>query len=277
MRAAAATKTPSLLFPEKGHAMPTARINGIDLYYEIHGEGPAVLLSHGVGSNHLHWWQQVPEFRKRYKTIVFDHRGFGFSTDDGRGPGGFVDDLEGLLDKLNIESVALVGQSMGGFTVCGLATRYPQRVTALVLSCSSGGMVAAQHSPAVRHALQTAENYEQFAKMSLQQDHFEQRHPELYFLFEQMSQLNRSVNVKLLSRLRDLQHDISQVAQKPIPTLLLGGEEDAGMNAALAEMHGRIPGSELDIFQGAGHLLFFEEAERYNRRVLGFLDRHLQR
>ena len=40
--------------------MTTARINGIDLYYEVHGEGLPVILSHGIGSNHLHWWQHWP-------------------------------------------------------------------------------------------------------------------------------------------------------------------------------------------------------------------------
>src|SRR3981081_4918068 len=121
--------------------MPTARINGVDLYYEIHGAGPTVVLSHGVGSNHLHWWQQVPVWSKHLQVITFDHRGFGLSMDDGRGLSAFVDDLIGLLDHLEIRRTALVGQSMGGFTVAGVASRQPERISALVLSSSSAGLV----------------------------------------------------------------------------------------------------------------------------------------
>ena len=113
--------------------MPTALINGVELYYEVHGAGPTVVLSHGVGSNHLHWWQQVPVWSKHFRVITFDHRGFGFSGEDGRGPPAFVDDLIGLLDHLEIRRTALVGQSMGGVTVAGVASRQPKRISALVM------------------------------------------------------------------------------------------------------------------------------------------------
>ena len=59
--------------------MPFANINGIELYYEVHGEGPALVLAHGGGGSHLSWWQQVPEFSQTYKVITFDHRSFGHS------------------------------------------------------------------------------------------------------------------------------------------------------------------------------------------------------
>ena len=67
--------------------MPLAHINGIELYYEVHGEGPALVLAHGGGGNHLSWWQQVPALAKHYRCITFDHRGFGSSRDLDDGPG----------------------------------------------------------------------------------------------------------------------------------------------------------------------------------------------
>src|SRR5262249_45467845 len=66
--------------------MPFAPVNGIDLYYEVNGSGPALLFAHGQGGNHLSWWQQVPFFSRFYTCITFDNRAFGFSLDrDGRG------------------------------------------------------------------------------------------------------------------------------------------------------------------------------------------------
>ena len=102
--------------------MPKTQVNGIDLYYEVHGDGPAIVFAHGAGGNHLSWWQQVPVFTRQYRCVTFDHRGFGQSPDIPNGPGSqaFVEDLNQLLDHLKIEHVALVAQSMGGRTCSGV-------------------------------------------------------------------------------------------------------------------------------------------------------------
>lgn len=47
--------------------MPKAAVNGIQLYYESHGEGPAIVFAHGRGGNHLSWWRQVPAFSDDYR------------------------------------------------------------------------------------------------------------------------------------------------------------------------------------------------------------------
>ena len=81
--------------------MPFAPVNGIQLYYEVHGSGPAILFAHGQGGNHLSWWRQVPYFARHYTCITFDHRAFGQSLDlDGQGRRGFGQDAIELLDHL---------------------------------------------------------------------------------------------------------------------------------------------------------------------------------
>lgn len=68
--------------------MPKAQVNGIELYYEVHGEGPPIVFAHGAGGNHLSWWQQVPFFTAQgYRCVTFDHRAFGQSLDGADGPG----------------------------------------------------------------------------------------------------------------------------------------------------------------------------------------------
>jgi pimeloyl-ACP methyl ester carboxylesterase len=96
--------------------MPFVETNGSNLYYEVHGHGPAVVLAHPGGGNHLSWWQQVPAFARRYTCITFDHRGHGATRDVENDPGAaaYGQDLIGLLDHLGIEKTAIVGQSMGG-------------------------------------------------------------------------------------------------------------------------------------------------------------------
>ena len=122
--------------------MPFAKINGIDLYYEVHGKGPALVLAHGGGGNHLSWWQQVPALSKTCQVITFDHRSFGQSRDlpDGPGPRAFVQDLTALLDHVGIQKAAVVGQSMGGWTVGGFAATHPERTSALILCDTTGGV-----------------------------------------------------------------------------------------------------------------------------------------
>src|SRR6266852_83785 len=101
--------------------MPYAAVNGIRLYYESHGDGPAIVFAHGAGGNHLSWWQQVPAFQNRYRCITFDHRAFGLSLDaEGGGRAQFAADVVALLDKLEVDRFFLVAQSMGGRTAAGL-------------------------------------------------------------------------------------------------------------------------------------------------------------
>ena len=99
--------------------MPYLRVHEIDLHYEEHGEGPALVLAHGAGGNQLVSWQQVPEFARDYRVITFDHRAFGRSHDVERGPGrrAFPLDLHALLDHLGRRGVrhrrALHGRAHG--------------------------------------------------------------------------------------------------------------------------------------------------------------------
>src|SRR5262247_353443 len=110
------------------------------LYYETEGQGPALVFAHGLGGNHLSWWQQVPCFRERYTCVTFAHRGFSPSESgpDAVGPFGFVDDLAALIDRLRLPDVRLVAQSMGGWTCLGYALREPTKVRALVMACTAG-------------------------------------------------------------------------------------------------------------------------------------------
>jgi 3-oxoadipate enol-lactonase len=129
-----------MLFEEK--AMPRIPINGIEIDYQEYGEGEAIVFAHGAGGNLLSWWQQTPYFAPNYWCIVFSHRGFGHSYDvpDGPGMASFVEDLEGLLDHLEIQSAHLVAQSMGGRTMLGFAVANSNRTRSLVLADTTGGM-----------------------------------------------------------------------------------------------------------------------------------------
>ena len=95
--------------------MPLAEVNGTEIYYEVHGSGPPLILAHGVGGNHAIWWQQIPRLSQFYMVVTFDHRGFGRSKEIPEGPhrGDYVNDLLGLLDHLEIEPCRPCGSVYG--------------------------------------------------------------------------------------------------------------------------------------------------------------------
>ena len=109
--------------------MPTAPVNGINIYYETSGEGPAVVFAHGKGGNHISWWQQVPVFSRAFRCITFDHRGWGRSLN----PRGSIG-REAFVDHLEVQRAFLVAQSMGGLTCLGFALAHAERTIGLVLA-----------------------------------------------------------------------------------------------------------------------------------------------
>jgi 3-oxoadipate enol-lactonase len=250
--------------------MPQTKINGIDLYHETHGQGPAIVFAHGGGGSHLSWWQQVPAFSDRYQCVTFDHRGFGLSHEVPEGPGAaaFVEDLRGLLDHLGIEKAALVGQSMGGWTVLGFAATWPNRTSALVLCDTTAGM----DDPEVRAE---QERIPQRASGGLIPKafapDFAQREPALHFLYQEINRLNRPTD-RLLGSLFGLRFRAEPLLEHRIPTLLVWGDQDLLIPPNTMElMSRRIPHARTALVRGGGHSVYFEKGSEFNSILTEFL------
>ena len=244
--------------------MPKAGINGIELYYESHGQGPAIVFAHGRGGNHLSWWQQVPVFSQDYRCITFDHRGWGQSVEPTGGPGNhaFVEDLKQLLDMLEVDQTFLVAQSMGGLTCLGFALAYPERTLGLVLGDTTGGA----GDPAVQEALKDVHPPSAGPERTLSRSFIRNR-PDLTFLYQEVGAMNPVQPTNTISPAFRAA-DAPRAAGLSVPTLMIVGEEDLIFPPHVVRaLHGVVPGSRLEVVAGAAHSTHFEQPEKFNRLV----------
>lgn len=254
--------------------MALAKINGIELYYEVHGTGPALVFAHGAGGSHLSWWQQVPAFSRSYRCVTFDHRSFGLSHDRPGGPGGraYADDLRALLDHLEIERAALVGQSMGGWTVLGFAVAHPERTRALVLCDTPAGMDDPEVIGEFRRLRESAPGGLSDILARVTGPDFPRREPARAFLYREISALNVNVPADLISTLAEIRNNPDVIVERRVPAIMIVGEDDVLTTPALMElMHRRLPHARLIRVPGSGHSVYFERPDEFNRILENFL------
>lgn len=258
--------------------MPFLALDGCDLYYELYGRGPALVFAHGAGGNDLSWWQQVPHFQERYTCLTFAHRGFGRSreVEDGPGPAAFVDDLAALLDHLGFEEVRLVAQSMGGWTCLGYALRRPERVRALVMADTIGSLTHPESDRLIEQH-RTANPREALFARGIHPacgERMAREQPALHFLYTRISELtSRPAGVDLAGRLSALRTTPADAVRGvTMPVLCIAGAEDVVIPPGAVEiLASLVTGARYVVVPEAGHSVYWQRAETFNRLVDGFL------
>lgn len=115
----------------------TVRTNGQDLFYEIHGDGPPLVLVMGIGYDSSLWTlHQVPVLSTQFRVVLLDNRDAGRSSraDHPHTIADMADDVAGVLDALDIGRTHLLGLSMGSMIGMEFALRHPERLDRLVLA-----------------------------------------------------------------------------------------------------------------------------------------------
>ncbi|MBL8571020.1 MAG: alpha/beta hydrolase [Phreatobacter sp.] len=262
----------------------TARLerpDGAVIHYEVAGEGPPMVFAHGLGGNHLSWWQSAPVFAQNHKVVVFSHRGFSPST----APGGLPDpklyagDLVALLDALSIPKAVIVGQSMGGWTAVETALAAPERVAGIVMACTSGsfdydrfgdpGVKAWREAAPKAIAALAARGIHRAAGARMADEQ-----PDLHALYRGIDRLTSGLDKNEVgNRIRVMRTRGAEDAAKiACPALFVIGEEDLLICPRGIELvAGTLPKARTVTVPVSGHSVYFERATLFNATVEGFL------
>lgn len=252
--------------------------------YSQTGEGPTVVLVHGLGLNQQMWQWQLPALQENYRVVTYDLLGHGESK---KPSGSFsmpqmVEQLDNLLIDLDIDRCALIGFSLGGLIVQAYTLAHPEKVQALgilnaahartpeqregilerVAQCRSAGPGATVSDALARwfsaaFADQNESVLAQVREWVLAND--PDVYPEAYQLLA-----NGDIG---------LEESISAIE---CPTLVMTADEDYGNSAEMAQhMATRIPNSQLEILTGLRHMALAEDPQQVNQLLLDFLEKTL--
>lgn len=250
------------------------------LYTEEHGDGQPLLLITGLGYAIWSWQRQIPEWSQQFRCIAVDNRGTGRSPKP-PGPYSIEQMADDAAEALDGRRGHVAGFSMGGYIAQTLALRHPNLIDRLVLVCTGTG--GPDYAPfpdetAAAWAANAHKSPPEFARSSMPLSFapgWTDEHPEE---FEQL--LHDRLEYPTPPECWRAQYDAcnefiakrTPVEQIEAPTLVVHGDADRIVPYENGvELARRIPGSRFETFSGAGHLLFLEEAPRFNAMVVSFM------
>ncbi|MBM7439780.1 alpha/beta hydrolase [Streptomyces sp. HB132] len=268
-------------------------IHGYRRAYRMAGEGPAVLLIHGIGDSSATWSEVIPELARHHTVIAPDLLGHG-DSDKPRADysvAGYANGIRDLLGVLGIEHATLIGHSLGAGVAMQFAYQYPERTDRLIL-VSAGGvgrevnpvlravslpgadlMLSTLRLPGMRGQVGLFTRLVKFLDTDLGQDA-----GELLDLVDSLPDTtSRSAFISTLRAVVDWRGQVVTMLDRcylaqGMPTLLLWGSRDSVVPVHHAYgAHAAMPGSRLEIFDGAGHFPFHTDPARFRALVEDFM------
>ena len=265
--------------------MPKVQANGIELYYETHGEGKPLVMISGLGYPMWQWHKMVPFLAEQIKVITFDNRGVG-QSDKPAGPYTaqmLAEDTVGLLDALGIEKAIIAGHSMGGFIAQALALDFPQRVDKLILCSTNFG--GPHHVPVTPEAMKVLTDVTSDALTRFKNGlgvstapGWAKANPEMIEEWVKWRisnpiepapyQAQLAIGLGLLPEAAAFENKLPNIS---VPTLILFGVHDKVVPAANADLLAKqLSGSQIRILPDAGHFFPIEVPEAASRVIIEF-------
>ncbi|MBK5950311.1 alpha/beta hydrolase [Rhodobium orientis] len=242
----------------------TIQLNQLDIHYEEYGTGQPLVLLHGFGGCSQNWHPFIDQLSERYRLILVDLRGHGYSTnpDNRFTHRDAAEDVFLLLDELGIESFSAMGISSGGMTLLHMATSKPDRIDSMVLISTTTHFPDQARAIMRRASIGTLprdvqEMYRECAKRG----------------DEQIRQLLSQFNA-LAENDDDMNFTKESLSTITARTLIVHGDRDNFFPVEIPlDLYRSIPNSELWIIPGSDHSAIFDAATPFASTALRFLDR----
>ena len=236
-----------------------APVNDIQMYYEIRGEGPPLILLHGGLGSTLTWRNQIPALSEYYKVIAVDSRGHGRSTftEQRISYSLMTSDILELMDFLGIEKAHILGWSDGGIIGLDLAINHPDRLNKVIA-------FGANYNPSgLRTDIGENEKINDFMEKAANDYQTLSPDPTRWDAFlENIGQMWAS----------EPNFSAEQLGSIIVPMLILDGDNDEAIYTEhTREMAGLIPTAELTLIPSTGHFAMWEKPDEINKVILEFL------
>ena len=260
----------------------------LSLNYALSGEGPDVLLVHGLGLSSMKTWTyQIPALSRRYRVHAYDVRGFG-ESDNPLGKYSVQQhayDLYELLKALKLERVILVGFSMGGWISLQFVLDHPEMVRGMVLSCTTAGL----RPEGARKFVERGDKVERDGTAPLADEQIRntfcadtfKNNPELIRFYRENFLNERDNNPRAYAamfRALSVPNLTPQLGRIRCPALVMCGGADSGITRgntptdAAEVIHQGIAGSRLEMIPAGGHYAHLEQPDIWNELAMKFID-----
>ena len=258
--------------------MTTIRANGIDICYDIQGEGPCLILSHSLATDLSMWDDPMAALTPHFRVLRCDTRGHGGTS----APDGAYDfawltaDVLWLMERLGIGRAHFCGISLGGMIAQHVALAAPEKIDRLVLvsTTSAYGPEAralwAERIAAVRTggmAPLMAPTLERWFTAP-----YRAARPEVMARVGAMIAATPAAGYIGCGQAIPLMDTTARLAQLRCPALVIAGADDAGMPPAMGRrIADHLPGARLKVIESAAHLCNIEQKDSFNSSLLEFL------
>ena len=261
-----------------------------ELFYEVQGEGPAMIFIHDCICNYTMWDAQVAAFANEHRVLRYDQRGHGAShTRDTEYSG--VQDLLDLMNHVGIDKATLIGCSCGGQLALDMALAHPDRVSAVVSVC--GGLSGQDKLPGLVEAWMKSDEGKYFMSLDelLEAKKFDElaereTHAWVNGIPQAKDRASAALYQRVLTTVRGnyerqdgkakaipLDPPASlRLAEVAVPVLFVLGDLDADETHWVADaIVAGVPGARKVVFEDAAHLPSMEQPNRFNKVVAEFL------
>jgi pimeloyl-ACP methyl ester carboxylesterase len=267
--------------------MPQIPINGVNLYYEEHGNGQPLLLVHEWGGDYRSWDPQVRFFARRYRVITYSARGYLPSAvpEDlaAYSQRLAVDDIKGILDHLAIPTAHVCGLSMGAYATLLFGITYPERARSITVAGGGYGSGTDRETfrkETIANALrletegmpQVADTY----SVGPTRVQFQRKDPQGWQEFRDHlaagSAVGRAMTLRGVQMTRPSFYELEREFERlDVPTLVMVGDEDTPAVEPSLFLKRKAPWAGLALFPNSGHTINLEEPELFNRILCDFL------